>query len=59
MRSTGLATSEAPFCEACLGVVLFLGSKSKEALGGRVSKFGLVGLKKFLDPECHWPNVVI
>ena len=33
--------------------------KGKEALGGRVSKFGSTGLKKFLDPECHWPNVVI
>ena len=33
--------------------------KGKEALVGRVLKFGFFGLKKFLDPECVDGNVVI
>ena len=32
--------------------------KGKEALRGRVLKFGFFGLKKFLDPECVDGNVV-
>jgi hypothetical protein len=38
---------------------LYCPLKGNDALGGQVSKFGSNGLKKFLDPKCHWPNVVI
>jgi hypothetical protein len=35
------------------------GLKGNGALGGQVSKFGSIGFKKFLDPECVDGNVVI